>query len=409
MNAPNQLLSERCRRVLLLTGEYPPRRGGVADYSRRLADAVRQMGHQVTVLTTEGSADPHDSAPAQAVWRRVDNWGWDCWRTVESALVESGADVLHIQYQAGAFELKAAVNLLPRWFRLRRPKLRTVTTFHDLLPPFLFPKAGPLRRLAVRELVRGSHAAIYADVADLARAGHGPRRRWVPVGSNIPCAPPPDFDRSETRRALGLAPSGDERRTELLIGFFGFLSESKGAPDLLRALRILLDQGRDVRLVLVGASAGDSNPSGRSDEAEMMALVRQLGLESSIERTGYLPPAAVSANLLACDLLALPYSDGASFRRGSLLAGFEHGRPIVTTTPLPAARGVPPRLLEPGRQFLAVAPGNPSALAAGIARLADDPDLAARLGASARELAQFCAWPAIAQETVETYQGCWDE
>jgi glycosyltransferase involved in cell wall biosynthesis len=379
----------------MLTGEYPPQPGGVGDYTARLAAALCALGHKVRVLTSglpgaKGTTEPQAS-------RRVRDWGFGCWRAVQAAVEESGADLLHIQYQAGAYQLKGAVNLLPLWLRRRRPGLRTVTSFHDLRVPYLFPKAGPLRGLAVRALLRGSHGAIFVDSADLARAGPGPNRRWIPIGSNIPFAPPAGYDRFATRRALG-AEVGD-----LLIGYFGFLSASKGGSVLLEALRLLLNQGRSVRLVLIGATSGATNPTDRIDVAATSALAGRLGLESRLYATGYLAQAAVSANMLACDVLALPYEDGASFRRGSLLAALEHGRPIVTTTPAPGARGFGPRSLIPERHFLPVPPNDPAALAHALTRLADDPELAARLGGEAKRLAGLCSWESIAAETAEVY------
>jgi glycosyltransferase involved in cell wall biosynthesis len=381
----------------MLTGEYPPVPGGVGDYTARLTAALHDHGHQISVLTSRvpGLADGVEPA----TWRRIADWGVSCWRPIESALCASRADLLHIQYQPGAFQLKGGVHLLPRWLRWRRPATRVVTTFHDLRVPYLFPKAGRLRALAVRLLVQSSHAAIFVDPADLQRAGSGLNRRWIPIASNVTCAPPPDFERQAIRRSLGAAPE------ELLIGYFGFLSASKGATDLFQALRLLRDR-RPARLVLIGATAGASNPTDQADRDAALTLATQLGLTAAIATTGFLSPAAISAHLLACDIVALPYTDGASFRRGSLLAALEHGCPIVTTTPPPQAQVGEPRL-EPGRQFLSVPPGDPAALATALSCLADDPALRERLSVEARALAARCSWSAIATATSDLYQRCW--
>ena len=399
-------------RVLMLSGEFPPLAGGVGDYTARVVEALRELGHEVAALTGVLPTGLQDAQPP--AWRWVRSWGFGCWRTVEMALEESRADVLHIQYQAGAFGLKGVVHALPLWLRRRRRRPLVVTTFHDLRVPYLFPKAGPLRPLAVRALLWGSDPAIFVDPSDLARvqrwilraprggqaAGRQPWR-WIPIGSNVPCAPPPGFDPATTRRELG----ADEK--DLLIGYFGFLSASKGADTLLRALRLLLERGIPARLALVGATAGASNPTDRADEVLALTLARQLGVETRLRASGYLSPADVSAHLLACDVVALPFADGASFRRGSLLAAFEHGRPVVTTTPAPAARGEGRWSLEPDRSFLAVPPGDPLALADALARLRDDPELAGRLAAEARALAARCSWQTIARETARVYEQAW--
>jgi glycosyltransferase involved in cell wall biosynthesis len=349
-------------------------------------------------VLTSAEPDLHASAPgAPTAWRRVTDWGFGSWRRVEAALAEWRADLLHIQYQPGAFQLKGAVNLLPLWLRARRPGLRVVTTFHDLRVPHLFPKAGPLRSLAVRALLRGSDSAIFVDPTDLARVGVARGRHWIPIGSNIPCAPPADYDRAALRAQLGVESDG------LLVGYFGFLSAGKGATTLLRAMRLLRDAGCPARLVLIGAGANSGSASDRADEQAALALGEELGLGSYLRLTGLLPPPDVAAHLLACDVVALPYDDGASFRRGSLLAALEHGCPVVTTAPAGEALGQGARRLEPDRQFLAVPPDDPAALAAALMRLAEDAALAAQLGAAGRALAERCGWAALAAETAAVY------
>jgi glycosyltransferase involved in cell wall biosynthesis len=85
------------------------------------------------------------------------------------------------------------------------------------------------------------------------------------------------------------------------------------------------------------------------------------------------------------------------------MAALAHGRPIVTTQPSPSSAGEGPWKLEPERQFLAVPPSDPPALAAAIERIARSPELARRLSDEARQLGEALAWPALARRTREVY------
>ena len=112
--------------------------------------------------------------------------------------------------------------------RRLKPKARVVTTFHDVRVPYLFPRAGSLRSSAVRLLARHSHAVVAADSRDLSELGApSPRHHHVPIGSNIPCAPPMDFQRAVFRSKLGLEPDA------LVVAYFGLLNASKGLDLLL--------------------------------------------------------------------------------------------------------------------------------------------------------------------------------
>lgn len=411
------------RRILLVTGEYPPDEGGVADYSRCLAEALVAAGMEVAVLCTRRGAG--ETGPGAIAVHRLAAPGWP-WRSLEQAAALAGswkADWLHLQYQAAAFGLGLPIHLLPAYLRWRLPGLRLAVTYHDLREPYLFPKAGRLRGRALLGLARQSHLALTTNAADrqalatalAARGGAAPRQALVPIGSNLPDAPPPGYERQAFRAAQGLGPEA------MLLGSFGFLNASKGGAQLLEALAALRSAGRDGRLVLIGGTAGASDASNAGTLAAFRAQAQSLGLAPFLIWTGFLPPPRVSAWLHALDLALLPYTDGASYRRGSLLAALSHGCAVVSTRlPVAAATSLdaerpgstafggpddallPP--LEDGVQALLCPPEDGAALARAVLRLAADRPLAARLGDEARRLAQAFGWTAIAEGHRRLYE-----
>lgn len=379
-------------RVTLLSGEYPPRQGGVGDYTFRLGQALAAEGVEVAVLTGRWAvAHP---LPWGKLLPLVEDWGWGMWREVLKAIGELPPDILHIQYQAAAFGLHPAVNFLPWRLRGCRRRPKVVVTFHDLRVPYLFPKAGALRNWAVKKLAVGSDAAILTNQEDFERA-----RRWgraraylIPIGSNIPCRLPPGYSREAWRTSLGVAPG------DALLSYFGLLNASKGVEVLFRALRRLLDGGERVKLLMVGGGTGESDPANRAYAARMDALAGELELGEALIWTGFVPPQEVSAHLLASDIAVLPFREGASLRRGSLMAALEHGLAILSTRP----RSLSPELVDGGNIAL-VPPDDPAALAEGIERLIRDTDLREGLGEGAKELSARFSWEAIARENLRVY------
>ncbi len=400
-------------RVCLVSAEYPPQQGGVGDYTRELALALRRQGVDAIVLTGQsaGTAEAlppstpraprkgeisapsafsavEDSVPVE---RRIRGWGWRAWGDLHRALGALSPHIVHIQYQAAAYGLHPAINLWPRGPGRRT---RTVVTFHDLRVPYLFPKAGALRTRAVVELARGSAQAIVTNAED--REALAPHLRQppllIPIGSNIHPSPPAGYDRAAWRARAGVG------EAEVVLAYFGFLNESKGGEELVAALAALRGRNLPVSLWLIGGQVGASDPTNHAYLAWVRRQIAELALEPYVRWTGYMDSAEVSATLLAADLCVLPYRDGVSFRRGSLMAALAHGLPVVSTVPrLPLVEVVD------GENMALVPPRDVAALSARLAALIADPAARRRLSEGARRLAGLFDWDTIAQQTVEAY------
>jgi glycosyltransferase involved in cell wall biosynthesis len=378
-------------RIGIVTGEFPPMQGGVGDFTRELSTALSVVGHQVFVLAPVGSR--WENAPAGCTLHAtVGHWNWSLAGRLRRWVRASGLDLVDLQYQAAAYGMHPALNLLP-------PSLSgapLVVTFHDLKVPYLFPKAGRLRWVAIRRLAQQAAGVIVTNREDRLRlegVRATERLAVIPIGSNIPAQPPAGYDRAAWRAKWGVSPE------ETLLGYFGFLNESKGGEELIEALYRLHEARIPVKLLMIGGRTGSSDATNRAYADQIDMLIARRGVQDRIMRTGYVPAEAVSAAFLAADICVLPYRDGISFRRGSLMAALAHGRPIVATQPAVEL----PELRHKQNVYL-VAPCNPLALAEAIIVLREDPVLRAQLAAGAEALARNFRWDAIAQATADFFQ-----
>jgi glycosyltransferase involved in cell wall biosynthesis len=371
--------------------------GGVGAFTQEIARALADLNHEVHIITDRRArpevaprhwrtlGDPVDAGFAM-LHPCVKKWRWSALTAVTDIVLRYELDVVNVQYQAAAYDMRsAAINWLP--WRLKGVA-KTAVTFHDLRVPYLFPKAGRLRQTAVTFMARNAHGAIVTNPADYAALTTAVRTpvRQIPIGSNITTYIPSASERQEARDLFGL------QTDDFLLGYFGFLNESKGADTLLRALATLPP---DVHLLFIGGQTGSSDPdNNQSYLNQLKALIVELGLDERVHWTGFVPDQRVSTFLHTADLMVMPYRDGVSLRRGTLMAVLAHGRPLLTTTPQ-----TPTPDLQHATNVWLIPPDDSLALATAVHTLRADPALRHQLGHSAAHLASQFTWDKIAAAT----------
>jgi glycosyltransferase involved in cell wall biosynthesis len=357
----------------IVTGEYPPTIGGVADHSRLLARELAARGADVHVWCPGRQGGSVEDRVA--VHRVAGTWSRrDCSRV--EPLVREVPGTMLLQWVPHAYGRKSLNLQFCLWVRgIARRGLRVEVLVHE---PFLAFGEGSWKQEVAAAVHRAMVVALFQAASRIWVTipaweerirpwllGRAVPVAWLPVPSNIcPVDAPAEVARIRAR-ALGSAP--------LLVGHFGTFGRATDEP-LLGALARVLRTGSDVAVLLIGRD-------GEAFRARLCA--REPGGAARVHATGALDEQGVSRALQACDVMIQPYIDGASSRRGTLMAALGHGLPTVTTTG---------RLSEPlwahehGRSIITVPAGDYEGLGDAVLSLGRDPAQRARVGRAARAL-----------------------
>lgn len=163
-----------------------------------------------------------------------------------------------------------------------------------------------------------------------------------------------------------------------LIVFVGRLVAEKGVADVIAAVSVLADTHPHTTALIVGSG---------QDRATFERLSRQQNLEERITFTGWVEASEVANQIAAGDVFVGPSrrsEDGWIEAQGLTFAeAMLAGTPVVAT----ATGGIPDTVRHEETGLL-VEEGQPQQIAAAVARLVEEPELATRLAEAGRRMAE---------------------
>jgi glycosyltransferase involved in cell wall biosynthesis len=327
----------------LVCGSIPSVRCGVADYTRLLASALESAGMRNTVF-------------GGTRWSLA---GLN--RLLDDAAVRA-CDALHIQYPAMGFGWSLAPHAIGYLARLP-----TIVTLHE------FTLVASLRKISMMAFAGGVRHLVFTT--DHEQASFVRTMKWVnqrtsviPIGSNVPFLPsrPP---------------------ANPVVACFGQIKPNRGWESFIMLAQRARTSGRNYRFRVIGSPL----PGQQQYLAKLRARCTDLPIDWRIDLDAH----GVAAALSTATLAYLPYPDGVSARRGSLLAAMGNGLPVVTTLG-PACSAELNQLVE--------AAASPSAALERIDALMHDAQLMRRRRRASTTFAARFAWASIAQQHGAIYE-----
>jgi glycosyltransferase involved in cell wall biosynthesis len=252
-----------------------------------------------------------------------------------------------------------------------RSSSRVVHTEHNVWARY----RAPVRFLNAMTWRRNDHVIAVSDSV-AASISRRPDAEVVVQGIDASRFTTGDDDRAEARRRMGVAPDS------IVVGTVGNLVGKKDHANLLRAVASM-QALRPVQVVIAGT--GPLEDELRRLSSDLGVPVRLLGMRDDVPTLLH----GFDVFCLSSQFEGLPIA---------LLEAMATGRPVVAT----AVGGIPQAVTD-GVDGLLVPPGDSGVLAAALTKVLDDPDLAGRLGAAARQRAQTFGIDAAVARTAAIY------
>ena len=373
---------DRPLRICLVSAAYRPYPSGVSEHVHHLAEGLRDLGQDVSILTTsydrdkgsKGGPSTPSSPPVTRFGRAVLIPMNRSYATlpvgirmsgqVKRYLAKGGFDVVHCH---GMFWPEIS------YWAIRHSKSVNLVTFLTAGFKIHTTGAGLFRSLFAKQLTK-----MHGRVA----ISHRARQAAEPYVSGefriIPCGI--DLNRFKPR-ARSARP--------LTILFLGRLDARKGIEVLLQALPEVLRSVPGSRLTVAGR--------GPMEQAARQ-LADRLGVAASVDFLGAVPHEDLPSLYAGCDVYCAPGLGGETLGI-VLLEAMASGAPVVASR-IPGYD----ETIQDGVNGVLVPPSEPEALSSALTRVLLDSPLRSQLVAAGLERAREYAWPKVALRTLDFYR-----
>lgn len=375
------------KRLVVVTHEFHPHRGGIAVFTAEMAAALARAGWETEVW-----------APARAKTAAAE----PAWPFTVHRLNIDGSHSLRNQWRMARHILAHrdhwddAILYVPEPGPLLSMFL---LQFFDTLPPgrlVITLHGSEILRLAMRPLTRWSARRLFARADRISVVSHYAERLLIDLFPDTagkvhltPGALRHDFARDVA------PPAPRPTRDRIVVLTVARIHPRKGQLRVLEALKALPSPTRAHLEYWIVGGHGKENY-----EPALQAAAVDAGFP--VKFLGDVPDEQLSSLYAQADIFAMTSMPHKLSVEGYGLVYLEagaHGLPIVAH----AIGGVPEAVID-GETGLLVPPENPAALTAAFARLIADTELRQRLGAAGRARALAHTWDAAARTLFGTPQ-----
>ena len=302
-----------------ILGNYPPRKCGIATFTRDLRDAVAKLepSWDCPVITVTDPGCSYNYPPE--VRFEIPEPDIPSYLRAAHFLNLSRADVLCVQHEFGIFGGPAGRHIISL---LRKARMPTVVTLHTVLAR----PDGEQRRTFV-ELIDCANKLVVMSghAAGILRESYGVSSQKIAI---IPHGIPdmPFVDPNYYKDQFGVA-----GRPVILT--FGLLSPAKGIEYGIRALPAIIAKNPDAVYFILGATHPNLvRNDGEAYRRSLESLCAKLGVEDNVRFVDrYVDQRELCEFIGAADIYLTPYLNEAQVTSGTLAYCFGAGKAVVST------------------------------------------------------------------------------
>lgn len=366
-------------KICIITGTYPNMICGVGFHSYFLGNALAEQGITVSIITSKSISIPEDvlNSESPKVYTIIKDWSFLTFFSIKYIIKEIKPDVVHVQLPTRGSQIYSA--LLFSLLNLIYYKKPLILTLHEFSEGLFWSKIRGIFLIAIAPYI------IFPNLNDLRfalRIFTFKRKNLfhVPLGPTLPIEK--------------LLKNENQKKNEKDIAYLGILYPRKGIEVLIEAIAKINQHFPEIQVHML-SSFIEENPYHRSLEE----LAKQLGVDKNIVWYRNIKLEEIAKRIIRCNIACLPYPEGATYKRSTLLEVLTSGVAVITTQTKKTRKD-----LIHGKNVYLVPPNNPIAISEAIVELYKNEMLLNTISKEGQKLAMNFTWSRIAEMTKKIYE-----
>jgi polysaccharide biosynthesis protein PslF len=376
---------------VLMVSTYPPNRDGIASYTARLENALRNENITIRIAASGRDWKKNSLTYIFSIMRLA---------------ITSRTNIVHFQLSYFTFGNEYYTGFFPFLaVSLKVIGKQVVITFHDIVQrsqvkDTFLKKHTSSRFLSCKRLALNYYTKIVCSLSDrlivhseiagkvLAQDYAVPQKRIIIIPHGIDQITPTITKKRLVNKLL-------QNRDGLIVTYFGLVKHGKGLEDLIKAWKKV--RGINAQLLIIG----DKHPAQKDNYYEnLISFVKESGLESSVRFCGFIPEDILPSYLIESDAFVLPYNEWGDViaSSGALSVVAPYLKPIIVTD-VPAFQH-----LKKQKAALIVKKGDIDGLASAINKSLTDSGTRNSLKVNLNKWLPDSSWSVVGKKTAKLYK-----
>jgi len=381
-------------KILVVAPYLYPEAGGMESYAYNISKRMVEKGVDVTILcSTRDKTDKTEFIDGIKVIRQKPNFilsntpiRFDLFFTMSKLVKDGNFDLINahtpVPFYADVAAMVSKIHKIPFVLTYHNDNVKNTFTMNIIAN--IYNYSFNLATLKLSKFIITPSPYCYNESKFLKKIED--KLRWIPPGV--------DINKYDIGNSFKIHDDHGIPRSSKIVLFVGQMSKAhahKGIDDLIKAVKKVLREIKDVYLVLVGR--GDMIP-------EYKKMCGTFGIIDNVIFTGFVDENTLIKYYKSSDVVVLPSTTVQEGFGMVLIEGNACGKPVIGTR----VGGIQ-YVIKDGETGLLVPPKNPKALADAIIYLSNSEDVREKMGKNGRKIVEeIYTWKKATEMTEKVYR-----